>query len=146
ANHVHQLVKRLVGQLERGENLAQFVQGFLGFLVPTAVFGQGLLGSVQLLFQQLEAQPGFFRIWPVVVVVFAGGVVIVVIAAGIAVISRGVFGAGVFTHERLGVVRVEEAGDDVADATFILDDAVVGLNHGAGGAREMCYSGHDIAN
>ncbi len=114
--------------------------------MSTAVFGQGLLGSVQLLFQQLEAQPGFFRVWPVVVVVFAGAVVIVVIAAGIAVVSRGVFGAGVFTHERLGVIRVEEAGHDVADATFILDDAVVGLNHGAGSAREMCYSGHDVAD
>ena len=54
ANDVHQFVKRLVAQLERGKYLAQFVQGFLGFLVAAAVFGQACVGGIELFFQQLK--------------------------------------------------------------------------------------------
>ena len=66
ANHVYQLVERLVAQLEGGKYLAQFVQRFLGFLVAAAVLGQRLVGGIQFFFQQLKTQAGFFRVRTVI--------------------------------------------------------------------------------
>ena len=51
ANHVYKLIKGLVAQLERRKHLSQLVQGFLGFLVATAVFGQASVRGVEFFFQ-----------------------------------------------------------------------------------------------
>ncbi len=111
--------------------------------MAAAVLGEGLFRCVELFFQQFEAQASLFRIRAVVVVVIAGGIVVIVRA--VRLLRRGVFG-GFFTHERLGVVRVKEAGYDVADAAFVLDDALVGLDDGAGGAREVRNGRHYVAD
>src|SRR5690554_311052 len=141
ANQVHQFVKGFVAEFERCKHLAQFVQGFLGFLVGAAMLGKRFLGYLKLFCQQFKAQPGLFRV-RAVFRLFIGGIVFVIGGIGL---FGGLF-RDLFGHERFGVVRVEETADDVGDAAFILNDALVSLDDGGDGAGEVSHGGHHVAN
>jgi len=144
ADDVDHFLEMAIAQLEGREDTAQVFQGLLRYLAGAAMRCDGLHGDGELVPQQFKAPAGFLRIGAA-------------IALGLFLVRIGGFfrparrrwrtrGRTCCRQLRFLAFRVQEAGDQVADAAFAFDDVVVVVDHGRDCAREVGHGGHDVAD
>ena len=144
---INQLVEILRRQLNGREQLGHAGDGFFGFLVRPAVFGQGFFHGIAGGADFFEATGNLGHINAAVFTVVAA---VVIIAAIVVIAAFCSGGNGIRTRLRAGfrihVGRVDKARENIADPVRVFFGFTEGLQNGFYRTRVISQCRHDFAD